>query len=107
MKVQFDDRCIRVRLGKAEFAALREGARLDVRAGWPGGAWSFALGAGAMLGISGEGGDFSVVVPRADLEDLAARLPARDGLRYRVERPEGALELTVEVDLHDGRVRTR
>ncbi|AXK71498.1 hypothetical protein DWG18_03780 [Lysobacter sp. TY2-98] len=107
MKVQFDDRQIRIRLGKAEFASLREGVHLDVRNEWPDGAWSLALSAGETFHLAGNDGGLDVTLPKADLDALAARLPAKDGLRYAIERPQGALDVTVEVDLHDGRTRTR
>ena len=107
MKVQFDERRIRVRLGKAEFAALCAGAPLSVSAGWATGTWSFAIGVGDAFTTVGEGGNVQVMLPRADLEALSARLPAKDGLTYAIDGPCGACELTVEVDLHDGRARAR
>ncbi|GAB1596387.1 hypothetical protein [Lysobacter claricitrinus] len=107
MKVQFDGDEVRVRLTRAEFDSLRDGARLRVRLDWPRGAWSLAVAVADAFALNGEGGDVDVVLPRADLDDLASRLPARDGLHYMVDRPDGALALRIEVDLHDGRARRR
>lgn len=107
MKVQFDDRAVRARLGKAEFVALRAGATLSVALDWPGVTLAFEIAAGHAFGAEGEGARLRVTLPVADLDALAERLPARDGLRYAIDRPDGPVDLSVEVDLHDGRIRTR
>ena len=104
MKVQFDGQGVRVRLAVAELAALREGATVEASAPWLGSVWLLRLAAGDALAV--EDG-VRVTLPRADLDALSARLPAKDGLRYIVDGASGSLELTVEVDLHDGRRRPR
>ncbi|GGZ54604.1 hypothetical protein GCM10008101_04860 [Lysobacter xinjiangensis] len=107
MKVQFESGRLRLRVGNAELAALRAGDTLAVALDWPGRPWRLALDAGDSLGFEITARDVTLALPRADLDALAARLPARDGLRYALELPSGPLELRFEVDLHDGRVRPR
>ncbi len=107
MKVQFDTGRLRLRVGNAELAALRAGDTLVVALDWPGRPWRLALIAGDNLRFEITDGGVALVLPRADLDALAARLPARDGLRHVLELPTGPLELRFEVDLHDGRARPR
>ena len=107
MKVQFEARRLRLRVGNAEFAALRAGDTLVVSLDWPGRPWRLALIAGDSVRIATSGEEVTLVLPRTDLDALATRLPARDGLRYTVELPSGPLDLRFEVDLHDGRTRPR
>jgi len=107
MKVQFETARLRVRVGNAELAALRAGDTLAIAIDWPGRPWRLALAAGDGLALDSSGETVTLVLPSADLDTLAARLPARDGLRYALELPSGPLELRFEVDLHDGRARPR
>lgn len=107
MKVQFESGRLRLRVRNAELTALRAGDTLAVALDWPGRPWRLALVAGDRPGLEAADGDVTLVLPHAELDALAARLPARDGLRHVLELPTGPLELRFEVDLHDGRVRPR
>ena len=107
MKVQFDTGRLRLRVGNAELAGLRAGDTLAVALDWPGRPWRLALVAGDGLRFEIADRGVTVVLPRADIDALAARLPARDGLRHALELPTGPLDLRFEVDLHDGRARPR
>ena len=103
MKLQFGAGSLRLRLETAEFAALHGGEVLAVRLDWPSGPWRLDLRTGAALGLSPAGDCVGLTIPGTDVEALAARLPSRDGLRYALELPGGALDVRIEVDLHDGR----
>lgn len=107
MKLQFETGRLRLRVERAEFAALREGGRLEVRLGWPQQAWHLTVAAGEVLGLRVVGDSVALTLPAADLVALAARAPWRDGLRYALDLPDGAVDLRFEVDLHDGRARPR
>ena len=107
MKVQFNAGRLRLRIGNNELAVLRAGGRLAVSLDWPRRPWPIALTAGDGLALDAAGEEVTLVLPRGDLDALAARLPARDGLRYTLELPSGPLDLHFEVDLHDGRTRPR
>ncbi|MGY3265236.1 DUF7009 family protein [Lysobacter sp. HA35] len=107
MKVQFDTADVRIRLTRAEFASLQGGARLEARIDWPQAPWSVTVSAADTIEVRGQGAAVDITLPKTDVDDLATRLPARDGLKYTIDHPNGLLELRIEVDLHDGRARRR
>ena len=107
MKLQFETGRLRIRVGRAELATLRDGGSLSAALDWPGRPWRLEARASEGLAVSAGGDAVHLVLPRADLDALAARAPSREGLRYALDLPSGPVDLRFEVDLHDGRARPR
>lgn len=105
MKVQFESGRIRLRVSRAELEALCESQPLATSMDWPGG-WRVEVAGAARFAFEATGATLRIALAQASLAALAARLPARDGLREALQLPGGDVELRFEVDLHDGR-RTR
>lgn len=103
MKLQFEPGRVRVRASGAEFRALVAGQTLACRLDWPGAAWHFSLRAAEAFALTATPKGVELALPHADLDGLAARLPARDGLHYRLAADHAPLDLDFEIDLHDGR----
>ncbi|MFZ5656274.1 MAG: hypothetical protein ACOY37_04325 [Pseudomonadota bacterium] len=102
MKVQFTPASMRIRVDQAEFGRLRAGTALVL--GMPG-AWRVEVAIGEPIAMRQDGNRLAVALPAAALEELAARLPSRDGIAARVEVAGHALDLAFEVDMRDGRPR--
>ena len=107
MRLQFDGERVRLRVGHADLAMLREGGIASVALAWPGIEWRAEVRVGSDLSLQIADAVVQLTLPRTDIEALAARLPSRDGLRYRIDLSSGPLDLRFEVDLHDGRARPR
>ena len=107
MKVQFDRGGVRIRVGRAELAALQAGERLATGVAWTTAAWRLELCLADAPSLDDSTGTVRIALPRSDVDALAARLPSRDGLRVALPSPAGPVEVRFEVDLHDGRARTR
>lgn len=102
MKVQFTPDSMRIRVDQAEFGRLRAGAALVLELP---GAWRVEVAIGEPIALRHDGDRLTVALPAGALEELAARLPSRDGIGARVEVAGHALDLAFEVDLRDGRPR--
>lgn len=108
MKLQIEDQKLRVRIGEDELARLLEGLAVQCHAEL---APALALTCTLSLHdgqarVGGLMGAWQITLPHADVRDLAARLPSRDGLTYRLSAGERALELLFDVDVRDS-VRKR
>lgn len=108
MKLQLQDASLRLRLSEAEFARLLDGETLLSRTPLPGGALVLGLRLfeGEAFAFSGAVPALSLLAPRALLLDYQQRLPCREGIVARLETGDGALDLSLEVDVRDS-VRTR
>lgn len=98
MKIQFSPGRIRVRVDRAGFQRLRDGECLSLAL--PAG-WVVRVEAGTRLAASGGDGGLVLVFPAPELDALARRLPAREGIGGRVECAGDACELALEVDVRD------
>jgi hypothetical protein len=107
MKVQFHTGRLRLRIGHAELATLLDGGALYTEIAWPVAGWRIEVALADTLGMGAAGPNVQLTLPRSDVAALAARVPAREGLRYALALPSGPVDLRLEVDLHDGRARTR
>lgn len=110
MKVQLQEQTMRLRLDEAELAQLLAGETVEnlTRFGGNGG-WGTALSlhGGEQAVLLDGGTDCRLVLPRASVEDLAARLPCRDGLAFALYLDDGTtLQLQCDVDVRDS-VRQR
>ncbi|WP_133479943.1 hypothetical protein [Cognatilysobacter segetis] len=106
MKVQFEPGRIRLRVSGDEFRALRVYGTLVASIDWPGGGWRVEVARGDAP-PQATGTTLRVTFGADEIAGLEARLPARDGLKRRLELPDGAVDVLLEVDLHDGRRRPR
>ena len=107
MKLQFGNDRVRLRVSHAELALLRGGGTASAGVAWPGAPWRIDVRVGDGLSMHLADAVVRLVLPRNDVDDLAARLPSRDGLQFRLELPSGPLDLHFEVDVRDGRTRAR
>jgi len=110
MKVQLQEQTMRLRLDEAELATLLAGETVEnlTRFGGSGG-WGTAvsLHGGESAVLLDSGTDCRLVLPRGSVEDLAGRLPCRDGLSFALYLDDGAtLQLQFDVDVRDS-VRQR
>lgn len=101
MKVQFAPGRMRVRVDRAEFDRLRSGATLvlDVAR------WAVHLEATDAFGLNAQDDRLVLGLPAGALEELAARLPSRDGIEAVLELGGRPLAIAFEVDLRDARPR--
>lgn len=102
MKVQFVPDGLRIRVTRDEFARLRKGQPLELDVA---GHWRIGVRAAAGPALELAPGRLDLGLPAADLDDLASRLPAREGVEATVEAGGRTLRLAFEVDLLDGRPR--
>lgn len=109
MKVQLQEQTMRLRLDEAELARLLAGETVEnlTRFGGSGG-WGTAvsLHGGESAVLLDSGTDCRLVLPRSSVEDLAGRLPCRDGLAFALYLDDGTLQLQFDVDVRDS-VRQR
>ncbi|MBN5049629.1 hypothetical protein JY456_04650 [Stenotrophomonas maltophilia] len=110
MKVQLHEQTMRLRLDEAELAQLLAGETVEnvTRFGGSGG-WGTAvsLHGGESAVLLDSGTDCRLVLPRSSVEDLAGRLPCRDGLAFALYLDDGTtLQLQLDVDVRDS-VRQR
>ncbi len=108
MKIQIEPAQLRFRLDRAEFAALLAAQPLQAR--WP-------LAPEQTLRVTVQATtaaepvwqatalNWQLQLPAAELAALAARLPCRDGLSWRIDCGGTPLCLSLDVDIHDGRGR--
>lgn len=102
MKIQFSEGAVRIRLTREAFDALRAGEvqRLPLPlAGDPG----VILAAGPAFQAVARAGGLQVTWDRASLDDLAERLPAREGLAAEACPAGRPLRIVLEVDVRAGR----
>ncbi|MEP6898998.1 MAG: hypothetical protein ABI870_10745 [Rhodanobacter sp.] len=112
MKLQIDGQKLRVRVDEEEFSQLLGGAAVEVRTHFADAfVIHFALRTTAAQepGFDGRSNEWRICLPATDLHAHAARLPTRDGLRYRLAGKDGAapLELLFDVDVRDSAKRRR
>lgn len=106
MKVQFDAGRVRLRVGREELATLRATGALSASIEWSGGGWRVDVVVGDEA-ASAAGATLRVAFGAAELAELEARLPAREGIGRQLDVPGGVIDVLFEVDLHDGRRRVR
>jgi hypothetical protein len=102
VKVQVEAARLRLRVTRAELDALRQSKTLRASLEWPGGGWAVEVACAADTGAEATAGTLRISLAAVSLDALAARLPARDGIREILPFPV-PIELRFEVDLHDGR----
>lgn len=110
MKVQMQQQAMRLRVEEAELTQLLAGESVEnvTRFGGSGG-WGVAVSLhGGEQAVLLDGGTFCrLVVPRARVEALSARLPCRDGLAFAIVLDDDSvLQLQFDVDVRDS-VRQR
>lgn len=106
MKLQIEAQHLRVRIDEDELARLLAGDTLASHTQF---ARAFMMRCMLRLQprgeplLAGHVDAWQIGLPEAAVRELAARLPARDGLRYLLpgERPADALELLFDVDVRD------
>jgi hypothetical protein len=111
MKLQIEGQKLRVRIGEDELAQLLAGQPLTSRTVF---AQAFSLDCTLTLtatdhaSFAGQPDHWQIALPESAVRDLAARLPAREGIGFVLAGPdEGeALELLFDVDVRDS-VRKR
>lgn len=101
MKVQLAPGTIRLRVTHAEFDALRTGTALSLGIAVPGGRWQIDVAPASTFSIALDPMRLAISLPRSDLAGLADRLPARDGLRWQFDGPDGTVAVVLEVDIRD------
>jgi hypothetical protein len=102
MKVQFAPEGMRIRVDQAEFRRLRDGATLSLDIA---GHWRMDVQCAAVGAVERADDRLAVRLPRESVEELAARLPARDGIAFRAPGEGDGIDVAFEVDLLDGRPR--
>jgi len=107
MKVQFEPGRVRLRATRAELHTLRTIGAIATSVDWPGGGWHVEVVAGLPTDSVFAGPTLRIAFGADELAALAARLPSRDGLQRSFVVAGAALEVSFEVDLHDGHRRTR
>ncbi|MBI2381877.1 MAG: hypothetical protein HYV16_14080 [Gammaproteobacteria bacterium] len=101
MNVRLDHQNLRIRLSAEEFAELRAGKRVHMTTRMPGLRFRAEVEQGeeahVRFGHFADG--FLLVAPSAELTALAARLPSKEGLEWRVAvDAQNALLVSLEVD---------
>ncbi len=112
MKLQIDGQKLRVRVDEEEFGQLLGGAAVEARTHF---ADAFVIDvalrttAAQEPGFEGQANEWRIRLPATDLHAHAARLPTRDGLRYRLAGKDASepLELLFDVDVRDSVKRRR
>ena len=112
MKLQIEGQHLRVRINEDELARLLAGRMLEACTQF---AEAFAFSCLVCLvpaddaGFAGEPARWRVSLPAPAIREHAARLPAREGLRFVLPGPAGmqALELLFDVDVRDSARRRR
>lgn len=105
MKLQFSEGSMRIRLQPADFEALRAGQPRSLRLPLAGSVVEIVLRAAGDFAMVGDEGATRIDLPHASLDDLAARLPSREGLRWDTVVAGRACSIVLEVDLRAGRGR--
>ena len=111
MKLQIEAQHLRIRIDESELERLLAGHAIVSHTQF---ARAFMAHGTLRLGqldepvLTGQADAWTIALPEAAVRDLAARLPTREGLRYRVpgERDADALQLLFDVDVRDS-VRRR
>lgn len=102
MRVQVEGQRLRLRLDEAGFARLLAGETVVNVIRWPDGReerQALRMGAAAAWERGAEG--WCVLAPEAPLRELAARLPAKEGIGFSLAGGTGAaLEVLLDVDMH-------
>lgn len=108
MRVQQQQQSLRLRIDEAELAALLAGGTTGNETRWPDGhAERHQLVLAAQHGWQRSSDGWRVALVEADVRELAARLPSRDGLQFELVVPGGAtLNVLFDVDVRDS-VRQR
>jgi len=107
MKVQFEPGRVRLRATRAELHTLRTVGAIATSVDWPGGGWHVEVVTGLPTESVFAGTTLRIAFGADELAALEARVPSRDGLQRTLAVAGAALEVAFEVDLHDGRRRTR
>ena len=110
MKIQLQGQGMRLRISEAELARLQAGETVENLTRLPGGAacrHALRKVAGAQAALQAEAGGWTFLLPADPLQAYVARLPCRDGLRFRLAvADDDAIEIDFEVDVRDS-VRSR
>lgn len=101
MKVQLAPGTVRLRVTRAEFDELRAGTAVTLALAIPGGSWRVDVAPAPAVSISLADGHLVIGIPRADLDVLLGRLPAREGLGWQIDGDGGSIALVFEVDIRD------
>lgn len=102
MKVQLQPGCLRLRLGMAEFEALQGGRAIDLTLRFQAGAaWSIRIEAGTTFAMHVVDGVVCCRFPSAALDELASRLPSRQGLTCTSVGMGEQITVLLDVDVHD------
>ena len=104
-KLQFEDQSVRVRIDEDELARLLAGQLIASATRFN---ESFALCVTLVVAqldapfVQGTADEWQIGLPLADVRALAARLPTRDGLQYRLHGlGDYPLDLRFDVDVRD------
>ena len=109
MKVQLQGQHLRLRIDESELAALRTGTVLENVTRLGAITWRQTLRQTNAMGpaLDAKADACAIGIPRSLVDDYAARLPCREGLRLLLQSAEGvAIDFMLEVDVRDS-IRTR
>jgi hypothetical protein len=108
MRVQQQEQSLRLRIDEAELATLLAGGTVENATRWPDGRDEHQqLALAAQHAWRRDDGGWRMELADAAVRGLAARLPSREGLSFRLAVPGGgALQVLFDVDVRDS-VRQR
>lgn len=108
MRVQLQDQNLRLRLQEDELQRLLAGEAVENRSVLPHGRAAVQrVRLGAAAAWQNDDRVWALTLPEADVRAYAATLPAREGLCFDFEVPDGApLQVRFDVDVRDS-ARTR
>lgn len=109
MKIQIESGQWRVRVLEHDLNALLEGNDLTICCALPDGEQlGFVLRLSDQLraDLSRKGPDWMMTLPRAEVAELQARLPDREGIAFELDSDPSGFRLLLQVDVKDS-VRKR
>lgn len=103
MRVQLKGQSLRLRIDEDEMTRLRAGTTLDNATRWPDGRSSHQrVQLADADGWRRDDDGWCILLARTAMQDLAARLPTRDGLRIELAVADGTpLKVLLDVDTRD------